>query len=588
MAAAATTPATGSVVLLRAWLESPVAAMLCDADGFVTLETVLDHSSSLRRLSGGSVQALAAAAASAAPTLELDAGKGAVRLSGALRRLGRAVEQHVKALNAAVGLESLAEVESVAKELACLAQAADRLQVLKDAVARCGSLSCRGGSVVPAGFLSANAVEFVPSWAHQQSWAQPAADLEPAADAGKSGVDSEEQVLEAKADKLNGGTEPAPEGLQLSSFNPVDSFTAKEQEDPEEIGGKMGKVCDFEEEARPTTELQEPDSEPDAETSPCLEPQEAVSPSSAGDSREALHPEEEPCESLPPADNSATSPAVSSSSPTSWAALQRMRRLAAGQMEDGQDVARAVKSILNKLTIEKFEPLSQKLLAVSFRTKSDVEILIQEIFEKATTQHHFIDMYSDLCHLLHGHFTEHPVEDASFKRSLVNQCQASFESDFQRPSSLGDLDPEERIIQETKYKTRMVGNVRLVGALLVRRLIPLKVMLAIFEALLSSPSPESLEAAAVLMGAVGPTFDDQTSSLRPVFTGLFARIRELAFCEDCEPRARCLLKDVLELRACGWRSHRPKKQEKPSTLQEVADRAAAAELPTSPKRRQLQ
>ena len=44
-------------------------------------------------------------------------------------------------------------------------------------------------------------------------------------------------------------------------------------------------------------------------------------------------------------------------------------------------------------------------------TSKHVEILIQEVFEKATTQHHFIDMYADLCTLCHEHFAEHPIGD---------------------------------------------------------------------------------------------------------------------------------------------------------------------------------
>jgi len=51
-----------------------------------------------------------------------------------------------------------------------------------------------------------------------------------------------------------------------------------------------------------------------------------------------------------------------------------------------------------------------------------------------------------------------------------------------------------------------------------------------------------------------------------------------------EPRARCLLKDVLDLRARGWHDNRPQKMEGPSTLEEVYERAAAEEGSPMPPR----
>ena len=57
-----------------------------------------------------------------------------------------------------------------------------------------------------------------------------------------------------------------------------------------------------------------------------------------------------------------------------------------------EDVARAMKSILNKLTVEKFDSLSAQLVNCGIRNAVQLELLIHEVFEKATTQHHFIDM----------------------------------------------------------------------------------------------------------------------------------------------------------------------------------------------------
>lgn len=265
------------------------------------------------------------------------------------------------------------------------------------------------------------------------------------------------------------------------------------------------------------------------------------------------------------------------SSETSWAVRQR------SCTGDDAKVTRAIKSILNKLTLERFPQLYQQLTSCGITALSHVEYLIKEVFEKATTQHHFIDMYADLCTLLHEHFTLHPVvNDAktpsntkfSFKRLLLNECQASFERYLTPPSEIGSMtDFEERTLAETRYKTRMLGNIRLVGALLTRKMLAAKIMFAVMDELTQDPTPEALESLAALLTVVGPVFDTPDWQGRPVLIGIFHRVRELVKL-GCEPRARCLLQDVLDLRASGWEDRKPKRTESPMMLSEVAEVAA--------------
>eukprot|EP00439_Symbiodinium_sp_Y106_P056933 s672_g8.t1 len=203
-------------------------------------------------------------------------------------------------------------------------------------------------------------------------------------------------------------------------------------------------------------------------------------------------------------------------SDNSWAAKQRRLHEFGDSVDLNAHVARSIKSILNKLTLEKFAKLTQQLLACGISTSSHVEILIHEVFEKATTQHHYIDMYTDLCVLLHEHFTVNPFEGAgslqagrklTFKRLLLDECQMSFERLLAPPEGLDELAPEERTAAEVGYKTHMLGNIKLVGGLLSRGMLASKVGIAILEELLSNPTPEALESAAALLTTLGPTAD---------------------------------------------------------------------------------
>jgi hypothetical protein len=258
----------------------------------------------------------------------------------------------------------------------------------------------------------------------------------------------------------------------------------------------------------------------------------------------------------------------------SWAARQRARRSSqTSEIESlsDEEVVRAMKCILNKLTLEKFDSLSHQLIHCGMSSAKHVELLIQELFEKATTQLHFIDMYADLCTLLNAHFAENPIDaKMNFKKVLLNCCQESFEKNLEPPQGLESLVAADRTVAEQLYKTRMIGNIRFVGALLVRKMLASKVMLAIMEELLQDPTSEALETLAAFLTAVGPTFDQPDWSHRVTLNAIFAQVEVMIKKSSVSSRVRCLLKDVLDLRKCGWRNLRPKKIEGPKKLGEIA------------------
>jgi len=271
-----------------------------------------------------------------------------------------------------------------------------------------------------------------------------------------------------------------------------------------------------------------------------------------------------------------------SASEGSWAAQQRARRSeASGSV--ASEVERKLKSILNKLTLTNFDSLCQQLLDCGVWAAAHLELLIGELFEKATTQHHFIDMYANLCVALNDHFTANPPVGAdsrfNFKRLLLSACQASFERHLAPPEGLDQLSGDERTNAEVRYKTMMLGNIRFVGALLVKGLLASKVLLAIVAELLSSPTREALEALAALLVVVGPSFDMDEWVHSDKLDAVFAEMKAIASRPSCDMRSRCLLKDVLDMRKQGWKDHRPKQLEAPtSTETSKCKRTAASAL----------
>jgi len=277
---------------------------------------------------------------------------------------------------------------------------------------------------------------------------------------------------------------------------------------------------------------------------------------------------------------------VSSESPKTWAAQQRLRRgLTCPDSEADEDVTRRVKSILNKLTIENFSKMSKQLLYCRFTCVDHVHILIEEIFEKATAQHQYIEMYSELCKLLHAFFSENPVSKEAkhgFKRLLLDECQRSFERNLEPPSNLHQLDREERTLAEIQYKTKTLGNIRFVGALLAKDMLVSKVLVAIVDQLMTDPSPEALESLVALLTATGPVFDTSEWQYHPKLVAVFSSLSEIVVEGKCSARVRCLLQDLLDLRAADWQDGRPKKTEAPTTLKAVAEMAKQAEKTVKP------
>eukprot|EP00440_Ansanella_granifera_P010434 gb/GFBE01011318.1/.p1 GENE.gb/GFBE01011318.1/~~gb/GFBE01011318.1/.p1 ORF type:complete len:689 (+),score=157.63 gb/GFBE01011318.1/:1-2067(+) len=255
------------------------------------------------------------------------------------------------------------------------------------------------------------------------------------------------------------------------------------------------------------------------------------------------------------------------SSPTAW----KPSRTQQGTVEDSNaKVTRAARALLNKLTVEKFDSLYEQLVTCGLRTPEHISILMREVFEKATAQHHFISMYADLCARLEtdqrvaaalGSVEE--AQRSSFKRLLLGQCQTSFEEllepepeqEAPRTTEEAEAAEEARLVK----KQRKLGNVKLVGELLTRGMLHSQLLCTCIEDLLKSwdKCPEAIESLAALLTVAGAKFDVTEWPHRSQLQGLLQQISDLASSGKLPSRLRFLLKDVLELRAAGWQQ-RPK------------------------------
>jgi len=225
-------------------------------------------------------------------------------------------------------------------------------------------------------------------------------------------------------------------------------------------------------------------------------------------------------------------------------------------LSEEQLVERQVKSILNKLTWEKFDTLYVQLLSHCKSEKAGmcttaIQVIASDLFKKATTQHNFIELYADVCARLELDLKDLD-SDGSFRRSLLEQCQDSFTKHLQPPEVNKDLEYEEQYEELVKYKTKMIGNVRFIGHLLKLRMLAAKILFCCVDELMSIGSPEALETLCALLETVGSTLDKADWAGHDRLQKVFQQVELLASDSKQSSRIRCLLKDLLDKRAKRW------------------------------------
>jgi len=249
---------------------------------------------------------------------------------------------------------------------------------------------------------------------------------------------------------------------------------------------------------------------------------------------------------------------------TSWVAQMRKQKEAASAEVDAVRFEGALRGALNKLTVEKFDPLSEQIISLISKcslANHGIPLLMQLVFEKATSQHHFIPMYVNLCLKLHKWLTANAriavfESQTNFKRILLNQCQSSFEQYLEPAKDFEGLRGSDAWAEaNVKYKTKMLGNIKLVGELINHGMLAPKIALAVAAELArDDPSvlEERLETLAVFLEKVSSTLDDRSWSHFWDFDAIFTKVQRFVRRASISTRVRFLLRDVLDARRAHW------------------------------------
>ncbi|AGO13824.1 AaceriAGL044Cp [[Ashbya] aceris (nom. inval.)] len=285
------------------------------------------------------------------------------------------------------------------------------------------------------------------------------------------------------------------------------------------------------------------------------------------------------------------------------------------ELLDKEEAERKMKSLLNKLTLEKFDPISEEIIKIADQSKweengESLKVVIEQIFDKATDEPHWSSMYAQLC----GKVVKDLDKDIQDKENegkvgpilvlhyLFDRCQTEFQKGWadKLPTSEDGSTVEVKLMSDEYYKAaaakrRGLGLVRLIGFLYRSNLLTSKMMFQCFRRLMKdltgTPSEETLESVIELLTTVGEQFerDSLTTPNGSTLEGS-ALLDQLFFMldqvmEDCDisSRIRFSLLDLKDMRNASWNGG--KKDEGPKTIAQIHEEEAAKKAVEERERR---
>merc|ERR1740130_160620 len=238
------------------------------------------------------------------------------------------------------------------------------------------------------------------------------------------------------------------------------------------------------------------------------------------------------------------------------------------------------RTVLNKLTPEKFERLVPQLFELAHEGEEVLHGLIRLIYSKAVTEDTFAEMYARTCRVLHENIVSAPAEsgddearkkaNSSFKRVLLTQCQVEFEKVSPDPADFETAEDHEA--EMDKYRKRSAGNIKFVGELYKIELLTEKIMHQCIRELLGdikNPAHHNVEALCKLLTTIGHKLDHPKA--QSYMSQYFDRMKMMTEKGDnpLPSRLTFMIKDVLDLRRNRWRVKESQKQDGPKTLDQV-------------------
>ncbi len=287
-----------------------------------------------------------------------------------------------------------------------------------------------------------------------------------------------------------------------------------------------------------------------------------------------------------------------------WIPKSRAQPVESQKAPDGSDimdaetVQRTVKSLLNKMTLEKFDKISGQIIDIAKQSRFEndgrtLRQVLEQTFAKACDEPHWSSMYAQFCAAMFNSVSEEISDDdikdkngqpitggLLFRKYLLNRCQEEYESDrVSAENSTGVKDLEstapDQLTDEyyiaVAAKRRQLGLVRFIGELYILGLLTEKVILACTGDLINSVNREedttlTFETLCQLLTTVGPRLQgSQRSGAR--LDQIFLQLKTIIDTFGLSARIKFMIMDLIDLKNANWVGKQTEQQVK--TIAEI-------------------
>nr|XP_020468082.1 eukaryotic translation initiation factor 4 gamma 3 [Monopterus albus] len=261
------------------------------------------------------------------------------------------------------------------------------------------------------------------------------------------------------------------------------------------------------------------------------------------------------------------------------------------EIQRTQELFRKVRSILNKLTPQKFNQLMKQVTDLTIDTEERLKGVIDLVFEKAIDEPSFSVAYGNMCRCLTTlkvPMTDKPNTTVNFRKLLLNRCQKEFEKDkvddvvFERKQkeldSAASATERERLQEELeeakdKARRRSIGNIKFIGELFKLKMLTEAIMHDCVVKLLKNHDEESLECLCRLLTTIGKDLDFEKA--KPRMDQYFNQMEKIVKERKTSSRIRFMLQDIIDLRLHNWVSRRA--DQGPKTIEQIHKEAKIEE-----------
>ncbi|XP_041796222.1 eukaryotic translation initiation factor 4 gamma 1-like isoform X2 [Chelmon rostratus] len=256
-----------------------------------------------------------------------------------------------------------------------------------------------------------------------------------------------------------------------------------------------------------------------------------------------------------------------------------------------QELFKRVRSILNKLTPQKFQQLMKQVTELTIDTEERLKGVIDLTFEKAISEPDFSVAYANMCRCLMGlkvPTTDKPGVTVIFRKLLLNRCQKEFEKDkdddeiFEKKQkeleAASEEEEKQRLLEELqdakdKARRRSLGNIKFIGELFKLKMLTEVIMHDCIVKLLKNHDEESLECLCRLLSTIGKDLDFEKA--KPRMDQYFNQMEKIIKERKTTSRIRFMLQDVLDLRRNNWVPRRG--DQGPKTIDQIHKEAELEE-----------